>query len=90
MAGIGSALLNRLLDEKCNSLSGSILSILELLIDQQDSRFISARTQILNKIGEFKRCLLEEMKSSYEITSLSHETIVVRDMEKSEVKKYEK
>lgn len=75
MAGIGSAAIIRLIEDKCNTLSGGILSILELLIDQQDSRFTSARTQVLNRIGDFKRSLLDEIK----ITSRSHETIVVRD-----------
>lgn len=79
MAGIGSAAIVRLIEEKCNTLSGGILSILELLIDQQDSRFTSARTQVLNKIGDFKRSLIEEIKEDYQITSLSHETITVRE-----------
>lgn len=79
MAGVGSATIVRLIEEKCNTLSGGILSILELLIDQQDSRFTSARTQVLNKIGDFKRSLIEEIKEDYQIISLSHETITVRE-----------
>lgn len=76
-SGIGLSSITRLIEDKSNNLSKNLLSILELLLDQNDTRFISARSQILDIIGNFKRGVIEDIKNNYDINSLRQETIIV-------------
>lgn len=76
MARLGENMVRINIDNRVKQLSGRILNIIELLVSSNDSRFDSARRQILDEIGEFNRKLNESIRSDFQITPTHQETIV--------------
>lgn len=73
----GKEVLRKSIEQRWSTASKDLLSILELLVDQADTRFESARRQILDIVNGNMRGLKEEL-DDYRIEHLKRESLVQR------------
>lgn len=74
---LGLQMLPKEIDKRTDILSGIILNILSLLVGEEDSRYTSARKQVLDAMNSYKRSLVEEIRINYNIIPYHKESITV-------------
>jgi CRISPR/Cas system-associated protein Csm6 len=73
----GRVHLGKKIEQRLGNVSGDLLNILELLVEVNDSRFESARRQVLDIVNGASRDISAEL-NDYKVEHLKRESLVSR------------